>query len=131
MSWMDPHTTQKEGRQCKDCHTDSRSLGLGKGVISFSLDGLGFIPDLGRDKVMKIDHGLDAFVDIEGRSLVHTSRQGLRPFSKGEIDSILYVGFCLECHRGFSDPVMKNWSHGKKETPCQVMSPLLKEIKAQ
>ncbi len=65
------------------------------------------------------NHPLDAFVDIDGNALVHTSRKGLRPFDKKEIDRILYVGLCLNCHRDFKDPVMKNWQPGHAPRPCK------------
>jgi hypothetical protein len=120
---MDPHTTQKKGRTCRGCHTDTRTLGLGKGTISLSSDGWRFTPDLGAQP-------LDAFVDIKGRALTHTSRDGLRPFNKREIHSILYVGLCLECHKDFSDPVMKNWKTYEKRKPCKVVAPLIKGIRA-
>lgn len=65
------------------------------------------------------NHPLDAFVDIDGNVLVHTSRKGLRPFDKKEIDRILYVGLCVTCHRDFKDPVMKNWQRGHAPRPCK------------
>ena len=48
---------------------------------------------------------LDAFVDIQGRPLVNFSRKKrLRTFNKDEIDRILTVGICLNCHSGLSFP---------------------------
>ena len=127
---MDPHTTQKKGRTCRGCHTDTRTLGLGKGTISLSSDGWRFTPDLDMHPSTDTGQPLDAFVDIKGRPLTHTSRDKLRPFNKREIHSILYVGLCLGCHKDFSDPVMKNWKPYEKRKPCKVVAPLIKEIRA-
>jgi len=116
---MDPHTTQKVGRSCKECHQDSRALGLGQGSLSLGSDGWKFTPALsGSPSSLGIKHPLDAFVDINGRPLVNTSRKGLRPFNSHEINKILYVGLCLPCHKDFRDPVMKNWVPGHAPLPC-------------
>ena len=116
---MDPHTTQKKGRSCRECHQDPRALGLGQGSLSFGPDGWRFTSSLsGPSTSMDIDHPLDAFVDIKGRPLVRTSRTGLRPFNSHELDKILYVGLCLPCHTNFDDPVMRNWTPGKAPPPC-------------
>jgi len=116
---MDPHTTQKEGRPCKECHQDTRALGLGQGSLSFGSDGWKFTSSLsGPSSFMDIDHPLDAFIDIKGKLLVCTSRTGLRPFNSNELDKILYVGLCLPCHTNFDDPVMKTWTPGNAPYPC-------------
>jgi len=116
---MDPHTTQKEGRSCKECHQDPRALGLGQGSLSFGPDGWRFTSSLSGPSIsMDINHPLDAFVDIKGRPLVLTSRKGLRPFNFHELDKILYVGLCLPCHTNFDDPVMRKWTPGKAPSPC-------------
>ncbi|OPL10583.1 MAG: hypothetical protein AVO38_05065 [delta proteobacterium ML8_D] len=116
---MDPHTTQKEGRSCKECHQDPRALGLGQGNLSFVSNRWSFKSSLsGPSTSLDIGQPLDAFVDIEGRPLVLTSRTGLRPFNSNELDKILYVGLCLPCHSDFDDPVMRNWIPGKAPSPC-------------
>ncbi|GEM_PF-630698 len=116
---MDPHTTQKAGRPCRECHQDPRTLGLGRGSLSFGPDGWRFTSSLsGPSGSLGTDHPLDAFVDIKGRPLVRTSRKGLRPFNSREIDRILYVGLCLPCHTNFDDPVMKTWTPGNAPLPC-------------
>ncbi len=119
-SWMDPHTTQKGSRTCKGCHADPRALGLGLGNLRFSNGGKWeFTPALSADpKVLGISQPLDAFVDIDGRSLVHLSRPWLRTFNKKEISRILYVGLCLDCHQGWDDQVMKTWNPDSPPKPC-------------
>jgi len=116
---MDPHTTQKDGRSCKECHQDPRALGLGQGSLSLGSNGWSFTSSLsGPSASLDIDHPLDAFVDIKGRPLVLTSRKGLRPFNSQELDKILYVGLCLPCHTDFDDPVMRKWTPGQAPSPC-------------
>ncbi|UKL14221.1 hypothetical protein [Dissulfurimicrobium hydrothermale] len=108
---MDPHTTQKKARTCKECHQDPRALGLGEGNLFIRRNGTwGFRPALSSAPSGGISHPLDAFVGLAGRPLVHTSRPNLRPFNRNEITRILYVGLCLNCHKDFSDPVMRNWT---------------------
>lgn len=116
---MDPHTTQKGSRPCVECHQDPRALGLGQGNLTRDVNGWRFTPSLS-DTPAQLDltHPLDAFVDIRGRPLVHTSRLGLRPFNAAEIDRILYAGLCLPCHKDFQDPVMKNWKPGQTPPLC-------------
>jgi hypothetical protein len=116
---MDPHTTQKKARPCTECHQDSRALGLGQGNLSFKPDGWKFISSLScLSNSLDIKHPLDAFVGIEGRPLIHTSRKGLRPFNANEINKILYVGLCLPCHENFNDPVMRKWIPEHAPAPC-------------
>ena len=117
---MDPHTTQKGSRSCKDCHQDPRSLGLGQGNLAPGKGGgWTFTPCLdNRPGNLDIRHALDAFVDIQGRPLVHTSRPWLRPLNGGEIRRILYVGLCLDCHTGWDDKVMASWDPSSPPRPC-------------
>lgn len=117
VSKMDPHTTQKKGRSCEDCHLDSRSLGLGTGSISLKSGQWEFTPAM-KLAGTPFKQATDSFVDIAGKPLVNTSRPGLRPFNGEELDRILYVGQCLPCHRDFKDPVMQNWKPHGKQTAC-------------
>ncbi len=120
VSWMDPHTTQKGSRTCRGCHVDSRALALGLGNLWFSgKNKWEFTPALRPDsKDLGISPPLDAFVDIDGHPLVHFSRPWLRTFNRKEISRILYVGLCLDCHKGWNDPVMRSWKSGSPPAPC-------------
>lgn len=118
VSKMDPHTTQRKGRTCEECHMDARSLGLGTGSISLKNGQWHFTP------AMKLSgppfkQATDSFVDIDGKPLVNTSRPGLRPFDRDEIHRILYVGQCLPCHKDFNDPVMRDWKPNEKKRACE------------
>ncbi len=82
-----------------------------------------------RPSMEDISHPLDAFMDIKGKPLVHTSRRNLRTFDKAEIKRVLNVGLCLACHKDFSDPVMKGWTTLNQPTPCIEGKKLLKNDK--
>jgi hypothetical protein len=116
---MDPHSTQKKGRTCISCHQDPRAVGLGTGSVRYTQgkwefqNAMSSVPG-----ILGLDHPLDAFENMAGSPLVHTSRPGLRTFSRKEIGNILYVGLCLNCHSDFSDSVMKNWQPGSAPAPC-------------
>ncbi len=117
---MDPHTTQKRGRSCKECHTDPRALGLGRGTLWLKDGTWQFRSALSQaSDLLGLDHPLDAFVDVNGTALVYRSRPGLRPFTKGEIETVLRVGLCVDCHNRYDDPVIKNWGPAIWERPCK------------
>ncbi len=127
---MDPHTTSKKTRSCQDCHCTSKAIGLGYGNISFYYRTWDFSPaTAANSKVFGLDTRLDAFVNKNGKALVHSSRKGLRPFEKGELDRIIQVGLCLCCHKGFNDPVMKNWPRDNRPpTPCNHFTNMFKNV---
>ena len=107
---MDPHTTQKKGRNCNDCHRSPKSVGLGHGSIVFRNQRFDFVPALSNSPTqLGIEQPLDSITNIEGKQLVNVSRPGLRPFQKDEIVKILEVGICLTCHQDSNDLVMKKW----------------------
>ncbi len=117
---MDPHTTSTQTRNCKDCHSNPKSMGLGYGNIVYEKGQWMFQPATSiRSKTFGSDKRLDAFVNIEGDSLVHTGRKGLRPFNKQELNRIISVGPCLVCHMDMEDPVMRKWIGGKSPLPCE------------
>jgi hypothetical protein len=127
---MDPHTTQKKARTCKECHQDPRALGLGEGSLIIRQDGKwGFSPAQSSTPSGDVNHPIDAFVDITGKPLTHTSRQNLRPFNGEEIKKILYVGQCLNCHKDFSDQVMRNWMPANAPLICKKGKVFLHNLK--
>ena len=120
VSWMDPHTTRKKARGCKECHRDPRALGLGAGSVYLKDGKWAFEPAMDAP-------ALDAFVDISGRALVNFSRPGrLRAFNKNEIDRVLTVGVCLGCHSGLSFPEIRPISSKTLEAiPCQELKMMI------
>ncbi len=115
MAAINPHTTQAKGRQCQECHASPKVVGLGEGTV-FKKDGKwGFVPlDLGVDTLSGKTVGFDSFVSIDGIPLQESSRKDLRPFNKEELQSILRIGLCLECHQQYDDPAYRDLSPEKK-----------------
>ena len=111
MAAINPHTTQKEGRSCADCHSSTRTVGLGEGSL-FVKDGqVQFVPlDKGVESAAGQTVGFDAFVALDGQPLQHGSRADLRPFNGDELRRILQIGSCVRCHDSYLDPAWKNYN---------------------
>ena len=116
MAAINPHTTQKEGRSCEDCHSSTRTVGLGEGSL-FVKDGqVQFTPlDKGIESATGQTVGFDAFVALDGKQLQHGSRADLRPFNGDELRKILRIGSCVGCHDSYLDPAWKNYN---EQTLC-------------
>ena len=111
MAAINPHTTQKEGRSCSDCHASTKTVGLGEGRLTVKDGAVEFVPlDKGVKTASGQTVGFDAFVSLDGTQLQHGSRPDLRPFNQGELQRILRVGECVGCHDSYQDPVWKNYS---------------------
>ena len=61
--------------------------------------------------------GFDNFVTIEGTPLQHGSRKDLRPFNGEELQRILRIGLCLDCHSAPNDRAYLNYNWKR---PCPV-----------
>ncbi len=132
MTSFDPHTTQKDARNCLECHSDPKTLGLGEGILyknrfrptyDASSSGLG------------IDFPLDAFVNTKGKPLQITSPYpSARPFNKEELKNIIRVNQCLPCHNLYEDKIYKKFNLSKKQfqkgknLPCKKIVNILKKI---
>lgn len=118
MAAINPHTTQAKGRTCRECHTSPKTIGLGEGTVS-KVDGTWhFDPvDRGVDTAIGRTVGFDNFVTIDGEPLQHGSREDLRPFNGSELQRILRVGLCLDCHSSYEDPAYRNYTPSR---PCPV-----------
>lgn len=107
MAAIDPHTTQLKGRSCLDCHTSTKTIGLGEGTTwqddtgAWQFDPVSLEMETTAGKVP----ALDAFVTIEGVPLQKSFRPNMRPFQSGEIKRILTVGKCLTCHTSIKDRI--------------------------
>jgi len=118
MAAINPHTIQAKGRSCKDCHAEPKTIGLGEGTVvkkegqwQFFPVERGVMSDQGRTP------GFDAFVAIDGTPLQHGSRKDLRPFNGEELQRILRVGLCLDCHQRPDDPAYRSYDRNR---PCPV-----------
>ncbi len=118
---IDPHTTQRRGRGCADCHTQAKALGLGEGTLRHQAGAWSFSPIY---QQLATGAGTtpapDAFVTIDGTPLQKSFRPNMRPFNADEIKRILRVGLCLECHPAITDRAYRNFPDNRQcpETPC-------------
>jgi len=111
MAAINPHTTQERGRDCADCHSSPKTVGLGEGTV-FEQDGkLAFQPT---NRGVQTTHGrtvpFDAWVDISGVPLQNGSRPSVRPFNGVELEKILRVGLCTGCHSSYQDRLWGSYS---------------------
>ncbi|WP_163336889.1 amino acid ABC transporter substrate-binding protein [Desulfopila sp. IMCC35008] len=115
MAAINPHTTQEQGRSCVDCHVSPKTVGLGEGTISESNGELVFTRvDRGTDSVNGVTPPFDGYVTIKGEPLQYSSRPEVRPFNGEELERILRVGLCVDCHNRYDDPVWKEYKTGMK-----------------
>ncbi|WP_028585626.1 hypothetical protein [Desulfogranum mediterraneum] len=118
MAAINPHTTQAKGRSCKECHASAKTVGLGEGTVQKKGGEWTFQPvDRGVDTLDGRSVGLDNFVTIEGEPLQYGSRPDLRPFNRDELQRILRVGLCLDCHSSYDDPAYQQYDPRR---PCPV-----------
>ena len=117
MAAINPHTTQAKGRDCADCHASTKTVGLGEGTIAERDGKLVFT---GIDQGVTTSVGktvpFDAYVTLEGEPLQHSSRPELRPFNGPELQAILRVGLCVQCHNRYDD---KAWQNYTASTVCR------------
>ncbi len=114
MAALNPHTTSAKGRSCADCHIATKTMGLGEGRVWRENGQWRFTPLYqGEETTAGKTVPLDGYVDINGTPLQHSSRPDLRPFNKQELNGILRVGLCLECHKTYDDPAYKNYTVDK------------------
>lgn len=118
MAAINPHTTQAKGRTCKECHASPKTVGLGEGTVSKEEGKWRFDPvDRGVDTLEGRTVGFDNFVTIDGEALQYGSRDNLRPFNGEELQRILRIGLCLDCHSSYTDPAYANYD---PKRPCPV-----------
>jgi hypothetical protein len=117
MAAINPHTTQAKGRECLDCHASTKTVGLGEGRI-FMRDGeMQFeTVDQGVETSVGTTVPFDAYVNLAGTALQHSSRADLRPFDKEELRAILRVGLCVGCHDRYDDKI---WNSYTGKTVCR------------
>lgn len=97
-----PHTTQSKGRTCVSCHSNSLSLGYGRGKLEYLMEGKygkwKFTPRFVKRKEDNLPE--DAWIGFltNKKSLPYSTRSDFRPFSLEEQKKILRIGACLSCH---------------------------------
>jgi len=113
MAAIDPHTTQKTARACADCHSSTKTVGLGLGTAwqeggSWQFEAATLPLQTSAGETPR----LDAFVTIDGVALQKSFRPNLRPFNREELRRILTIGTCLPCHPTIGDPAYA-WDSGQ------------------
>jgi hypothetical protein len=120
-----PHTTTKQVRDCKSCHTNSAAIGYGNGNLNYNIkDGIGiwsFSPDyvLNKNDSLPEDAWIPFLKPVD-KKVINSTRLDFRPFTVKEQKQILTVGACLQCHQGNSKIMQESLVKGIK--------PLLKKI---
>ena len=118
MAAINPHTIQAQGRTCKEFHASPKTIGLGEGTVVKKEGKWQFYPvDRGVQTSDGRTPGFDNFVTIEGKQLQYGSRKDLRPFNGEELQRILRVGLCLDCHKTSDDPAYRDYDWKR---PCPV-----------
>jgi hypothetical protein len=120
-----PHTTIKEVRDCKSCHTNPYAIGYGNGSLTYiTKENIGewiFSAEYADNE----NDGLpeDAWIPfleaIDGDQL-HSTRNNFRPFTVEEQKQILLVGACLQCHEDDSEVMIRTLEEG--------LAPVLKDV---
>jgi len=118
MAAINPHTIQAKGRPCADCHSETKTVGLGEGKIGLDADGKLVFTGIAQGEITPAGPmpAFDAYVDIDGKPLQRGSRPGLRPFNKEELRRVLRVGLCVNCHDSYQDAAWKDYD-GKRQCP--------------
>ncbi|MDZ7695795.1 MAG: cytochrome c3 family protein [Deltaproteobacteria bacterium] len=127
VSAFDPHTTSTASRPCIECHGDTKTLGLGQGLLFEQDNDVQFRPtydaQAGR---IALPFALDAFVNIRGEPLQQGAWGHVRPFDRTEMERILYVGLCAGCHKRYDDPVYEDFLVSKQRFETEAELPCLK-----
>ncbi len=118
-----PHTTVKEARDCKSCHTNPEAIGYGKGELTFNTSNRkwNFKPEyaLNQNDNLPEDAWIPFLKPVHD-SIVNSTRTDFRPFSVEEQKELLLVGACLQCHKPESKIMKQSLIKGVK--------PLLKNL---
>ena len=124
VSAFDPHTTREGSRDCLECHSDPKALGLGEGILQRQDNAWVFRPTYeGRRSGLGISFPLDGYVNLAGERLQTPSRSGSRPLQGEELERILSVSTCIGCHNRYEDPIYESFPEAKKRFDSEAHIP--------
>ncbi len=114
-----PHTTTKQVRDCKSCHSNSATLGYGKGSLDYDISkGIGtwiFTPEYALNSHDNLpEDAWIPFLKKVDKGVVNSTRTDFRPFNVEEQKKILLVGACLQCHKEDSKVMKQTLEFGLK-----------------
>lgn len=120
-----PHTTTKEVRNCKSCHSNAATLGYGKGSLIYEIKKHSgkwvFTPDYALNSHDNLpEDAWIPFLKTIDKKTVNSTRTDFRPFTVEEQKRLLLVGACLQCHKNDSKVMRQTLEFGLK--------PMLKNI---
>ncbi len=111
-----PHTTRKEVRDCKSCHSNPAALGYGSGYLKYQQNEKSgkwiFEPTYALNPIDGLPE--DAWIPFlaESDAERHSTRSDFRPLNIEEQEKILKVGACLQCHKGTSKIMTESLKNG-------------------
>ena len=114
-----PHTTQRRGLACADCHLDPEVLGYGRGRLSLTEERGALRWRFEPEAAAAPQDGLpaDAWIGLlDGRGGVST-RTAARALSPEEQRRTLEVGACLGCHEPGSAAGRELYAHFRQRRP--------------
>jgi len=105
---FDPHSTQKTSRSCRDCHLETKTMGLGVGRMS-AQKKQPFRSAYDGNRSGFVQPGSpEALMDLSGRPLLDFVVGG--PLEKASLARIRGVGPCLPCHNRYEDSIYRNFA---------------------
>ena len=112
-----PHTTTKNVRDCKSCHSNSASLGYGNGQLFYDIKGKTgtwrFVPEYALNPKDQLpEDAWIPFLKEPKKKTVNSTRSDFRPFTVNEQKKLLRVGACLQCHKDNSKVMQQSLQTG-------------------
>ena len=111
----DPHTTQKQSRDCVDCHFNPQTLGMGAGVLDIKDNNITFKPFYNSvESGMPMNYPIDSLISKDGEQFQSFSRDKARGFSQKEVTKIVDAYKCIICHNSWDDKIYIDFNLSKK-----------------